>query len=195
VIVPVLSDDGPAEEYESFRLVLDEPEGGAGLGTYQSNIGIQPDGAPAGQFSLDYYEPWVSEYGSTQLWLYRNYYSEGEVCVTLEVESGTAAAGRDFDAESSIHCWGDGNSDAKLIEIRILDDTQQERDEQFSLVLTNPTAGAVIGPRGAATLTIADNDTQPPRTGGGGSTGFLALLLLGLAEFARMARGLFRARE
>jgi hypothetical protein len=190
IVVPILADDGAAEEPESFRLVLDEPEGGAGLGTRLANLSIQPDGEPAGQFSLDYYETYLSEFGVAEFWLYRNYYFEGEVCVTLEGASGTAVSGRDFIADPVTHCWDDQDQEPKYVQIRIVDDEAREGDESFVVELSNPTGGAVIGLRGTATITIAANDepVRAPPNGGGGSTGFLALVLLGLTQILRAVR-------
>jgi hypothetical protein len=77
-----------------------------------------------------------------------------------------------------------------------VDDTVREPNESFTVALSNPTGGAVIGPRGDATITIAAND-RPVRVqrggggGGGGSTGFLAVILLGLAGILRAVRRRF----
>jgi uncharacterized delta-60 repeat protein len=194
IVLPILADTGEAEEYESFRLALGEPSGGAGLGTRHADVSIRPDGAPAGQISLEYYSGVVGEFGNAELWLYRNYYSEGEVCVALDIDSGTATAGEDFRAESSTQCWGDQDQEPKYIAIEIVDDTVREPNESFTVALSNPTGGAVIGPRGDATITIAAND-RPVRVqrggGGGGSTGFLAVILLGLAGILRAVRRRF----
>jgi uncharacterized delta-60 repeat protein len=191
IVVPILADAGAPEEPESFRLVLDDAGGGAGLATREAEIQIQADGAPAGQFGLDVWETNFFESGILQFQLMRNYYAEGEVCVTLQATSGSATAGEDFTASPVTHCWADQDGEPKFVEIPIVDDRQQEAVESFTLELSDPTGGAVIGPRGAATITIAANDApvqEPPRRGGGGSTGFCALLLLGLAELLRSAR-------
>jgi hypothetical protein len=78
--------------------------------------------------------------------------------------------------------------------VQIADDRDREDNEDFSIRLSNPTGGAVIGPRGAATFTILANDHQfqSSRNGGGGSTGLLSLLLLGLAQLLRVARSRVR---
>ena len=191
IIVPILADDA-VEEYEFFRLALDEPEGGAGLGMRHANIAIEPDGAPAGQFSLEYYASDLSEAGRAEFWLYRNYYADGEVCVTLDGVSGTATEGEDFIAEPATQCWADQDQEPRLIEIQIVDDDTRESSESFDVELSNPTGGAVIGPRGAATITIAANDVPLRGSGGGGSTGLLTLALLGLAGVLRAARSRFR---
>src|SRR5687767_12316325 len=193
VVIPILPDD-TVEEQEDFALTLDEPQGGAGLGRRGALVGIQPDGAPAGQFSLDTWYSHVEEPGVVEIWLSRNYYSDGEVCVTLEGVSGSALSGDDFVLDAATQCWEDQDQEAKYILVQIADDSSHEDDEDFSIRLSNPTGGAVIGPRGAATFTIAANDlpSQSSRNGGGGSTGLLSLLLLGLAQLLRVARSRVR---
>jgi uncharacterized delta-60 repeat protein len=198
IAIPIVADGGEPEEYESFALALDVPDGGAGLGTRSATITIQPDGAPAGQFALDVYESTVQEYSSLQFWLYRNYYIDGAVCVTLEGKSRTATAGVDFIADPRSYCWDDQDNEAKLIEIEIVDDKTREGDETFRIELSDPTGGAIIGSRGSATITIVANDAPVRasggggRGGGGGSAGLFSLLLLGFAELLRSARRRFR---
>jgi len=195
VVIPILPDDA-VEEQEDFTLTLDEPQGGAGLGTRSALIGIQPDGAPAGQFSLDVWSTHVSEPGTVEFLLHRNYYFDGEVCVTLEGVSGSATSGDDFQVDATTYCWEDQDQEPKYIQLQIADDRAREADEDFNIRLSNPTGGTIIGPRGAATFTIVANDlpSQLPRNGGGGSTGLVSLLLLGLAQLLRLARSGIRGR-
>lgn len=190
IVVPILADAGTPEEPETFRLVLDDVGGGAGLATRNAEIYIQADGAPAGQFMLDVWETNFFESGVLQFYLVRNYYVEGDVCVNLQASSDSATAGEDFIASPVTHCWADQDGEPKYVEIQIVDDQRQEESESFTIELSDPTGGAVIGPRGSATITIAASDApvQVPRRGGGGSTGFCSLLLLGLAEWLRSAR-------
>jgi len=92
VVVPVHVDGGDPEEYEAFRIELSDAQGGAGLGTRNEQISIQPDGAPAGQFAIEIYSP-TEESTPGQVWVYRNYFYEGAVSVTVTPTAGTAAAG------------------------------------------------------------------------------------------------------
>lgn len=193
VVIPILPDDA-VEEPEDFALMLDEPQGGAGLGRRSALIGIQPDGAPAGQFSLDTWYSHVEEPGVVEFLISRNYYIDGEVCVTLEGVSGSALSGDDFVLDAATHCWADQDQEAKYIQMQIANDSARETDEDFSIRLSNPTGGAIIGPRGAATFTIMANDlpSQSRRNGGGGSIGLVSLLLLGLAQLLRATRSWVR---
>jgi len=198
IVVPVLADAGTAEEFEYFTVALSNPQGSAGLGARRATVTIQADGAPAGQFAIDAYDSEAYEHSVLQFWLYRNFYYDGTACVTLTSQSGSAIQGEDFDADATTYCWGDQDSEPKLVEIQIVDDDEQEGVETFSVELSDPTGGAVIGPRGTASFAIQANDAPPPPPppggvhgsggGGGGAAGFLSLLLLGLAEISRAAR-------
>jgi len=204
ITVSVLDDDGAAEEYEYFRVSLRNAEG-AGIGTRNATISILPDGSPRGQFAVDNYEQVISEFGPAQIWVYRNYYFDGPVSVTVTPVAGTAKAGKDFIADPVTVSWADQDTEAKLVEFQLVDDNAQEGDESFTVQLSDPTGGAVVGPRATQTITIAANDasTPPPPGGGGGSgsarggggaAGLLSLLLLGLGELLRSTRRL-RGRD
>ncbi len=195
IAVPIHDNAGSPEEYELFRVALSDAQGGAGIGTRNATINILPDGAPAGQFALEIYGNTVSEFEIVQAWVSRNYYLDGAVSVTLTPVARTAAAGDDFDAMPVTLSWADQESGAKLVEIPIRDDSRREADEIFTVELSNPAGGAIIGPRSSATITIAANDQPIPPVpgrggggGGGGSSGWLSLLLLGLAELFRTIR-------
>lgn len=196
IVVPILSDAGP-EEPESFAVRLSDSEGGAGLGTRNAAVTIPADGAPAGQFSVDVYETLAFEGSVFPLYVSRNYYSEGEVCVTLTAKSGTALAGDDFEADAMTLCWGDGEIDSHYVELGIMSDGKSEGSEDFTVELSGPTGGAIVGPRGAATISIAASNAAgnggARGGGGGGAAGFLSLLLLGFAEMLRAARHRLRS--
>ena len=199
IAVKILADDAGPEEYEYFAVRLSDAEGGAGLGTRNAEVTIPADGAPAGQFSVELYDTVVAEGASLQLQVSRNYYHEGAVCVTLSPISGTALAGEDFAADALTPCWADGEIDAKYIEIPVMNDNASESAENFTVELSSPTGGAIVGPRGSATVSILLNDANVGGNGsgggggGGGAAGFLSLLMLGIAEMLRAARRRLRS--
>jgi len=49
-----------------------------------------------------------------------------------------------------------------VITVTIVDDTEYEGDESFSISLSNPTGGASLGSPAVATVTISDNELPPP---------------------------------
>jgi uncharacterized delta-60 repeat protein len=196
IVVPVAQDGGSPEGYESFAVVLDGIEGGAGLGSQYGSVTIQPDGAPAGQIRMAWSENPARESDGAQVVVSRDYYSEGEVSVTLSVESQSATAGVDFDDEPVTLTWGPGEAGEKSVRIHTVDDSIQEEAESFRVVLSNPTGGAILGPATSLSIVIPANDAprQSHGRGGGGAAGILSLLLLGLADAFGAARRRLRNR-
>lgn len=194
IVVPIMENGGPPEEYEDLRVQLSGVLGGAGLGTLNGTVSILPDGAPAGQIMLSNVPQTVGEGGVVQVWVYRNFYCAGAVTATLTPVGESATAGEDFDPEPVVLSWNDGECDSRYVEIPIPDDTAREGRETFALELSAPTGGAILGAVSSGEIAIEESDQpRPPapgagRNGGGGAAEFLALLLLGLAEFFRSAR-------
>ena len=91
IAVPIHADANGPEEYEGFRIALGDPQGGAGLGTRNQLVSILPDGAPGGQFAV--YSTYGDESAPVQVAVYRNFYSEGAVSVTVTPVAGSARAG------------------------------------------------------------------------------------------------------
>ncbi len=188
IIVPILADAGSPEEHEEFWIALTNPQGGAGLGKKNGLVSILADGAPAGQFAI-YDGASTSEFAPAQVWVYRNFYDEGAVSVTVTPVANTATAGDDFDATPITLTWADGDTEPKIASIDIVNDDEPESTEFFTVELTNPTGGAVVGPYATGGISIDVNDQQAAKGGGGGgSTGWLSVLLLGLAGILRSLR-------
>jgi len=185
--VPILSDSA-VEEYEYFDVMLTDVQGDTGLGTIIASVQIAADGGPFGQFSFVDSEYFVQETDLLEVLVARNFYFSGLVTVTLTPIAGTATAGNDFTASPVTVSWADGDSDWKLVEIPIVNDTVAEMNESFTLELSNPTGGAVIGPRSSVTVRIPANDQPLPDSGGSGAFGFLSLLMLGAMSLLRAAR-------
>ena len=189
IMVEIADDDGPPEAYESFAITIADASGGAGIGTQNATIQIQPDGAPGGQIALDYVSDQVVEGGVAEISVARNYYAEGEVSVTLTLTGLSASAGNDFDSDPVTITWSSGESGPKLVEIALPDDSTEEDMETFGIELSDPTGGAILGVDTSHVIAIVPNDQPPPPPrGGGGAAGFLSLLLLGLTELFRSAR-------
>jgi hypothetical protein len=173
--------------------MLSDAQGGAGLGTINATVEIAADGSPFGQLSLSDSTYFVQESQSVEVAVLRNYYTSGPVSVTLTPIAGTATAGDDFVADPVTVSWADGDADWKFVEFLIVNDTVEEPTESFTVELSNPTGGAVIGPQSSATVQIQDQPPQPA-SGGGGIFGYLSLLLLGVTAFLRSASIAIRTR-
>jgi len=210
IVIPIGPDLPSPEERDVFGFVLSDVQGGAGLGTDKATIEIQPDGAPAGQFSITRWSSDALESdGHVQMEVTRNYYWSGAVSVSLNPVSGSATAGQDFPTAPVTVSWPDGETGTIYVNVPITDDDEIEEDETFTIELSNATGGAIVGPRSSMTITIKNDDpsstpdpppgTDPPPgsdppadpSGGGGRLGWLTLLLLFLMRYActnRVAR-------
>ena len=96
-----------------------------------------------------------------------------KVNTTLLAPAGSAEAGEDFDATPVTLTWADQDSEPKSVSIPILDDDEREFLESFTVELSDPTGGAILGARATAEFQIGANDAPPRNRGGSGSTGWL----------------------
>ena len=135
----------------------------------------------------------VSEQDRTvQVYITRSYSWSGAVSVTVALASDTATAGDDFVADPLTVSWADGDSEGKFVDIPVVNDSADESSEQFTLQLSDPTGGALVGPRSTASVTILDDDSAPPPPptgGGGGHIGIGSLLWLGILRWLRVSGG------
>jgi uncharacterized delta-60 repeat protein len=194
--VPIATDTN-AELPEFFEVVLESPEGGAGLGAIGADVEIAGASYPAGDLTIQASSFSVLEGGQAQFYVSRNYYAQGAVTVTVRVAStATATPGQDFGGSSStdwqdlVLTWQDGESGAKFLNVPTKRDETEEQAELLTLELTAPTGGASLGDKTQATVTVYN--VAPPSNpsgggggGGGGSFGWLGALLLSLLGAGR----------
>ncbi|MFC0212413.1 Calx-beta domain-containing protein [Paenibacillus chartarius] len=161
--VPIL-DDSEYEGNETFYVSLGTPTGGAELGAITSSeVTIidndpQPERYP-GQFEFDnsIYDIIEGE-GALTLTINRTNGSDGEVSVDYSTINGTAESGADFEAATGTLYYAEGET-SKTISIPIRDNATLELPEYFTISLSHPTNGAVLGAIAQATVRIADNDS------------------------------------
>jgi ribosomal protein L35AE/L33A len=156
-----INDDAEIEGSEIFNLTLSNPTGGATIGDLDTTaVTIADDDIPPGgvlQFSAAEYE--VDEDNeSITIKVTREGDNTGPVSVECVSSDDTATAGDDYTYTSNKLEWGDGEGGKQKCIVPILNDTEIESNETFSLTLSNPT-GAVIGTQGTTTVTIVDNDS------------------------------------
>jgi len=84
--------------------------------------------------------------------------SSGAVSVDYATANDSAIAGVDYTQNGGMLAWLDGDTVAKTFSIAILDDTDYEGDEQFTIVLSN-VSGTVLGVSNA-TVTIVEDDVE-----------------------------------
>jgi hypothetical protein len=81
----------------------------------------------------------------------------GAASVSYATSNRTAIAGQDYAARSGVLNFADGET-TKSFTVPVTNDAADEPDETVNLLLSNPTAGFVIGRPATAVLTIEDND-------------------------------------
>jgi uncharacterized protein YhjY with autotransporter beta-barrel domain len=83
----------------------------------------------------------------------------GIVNVTYATVNGSATAGSDYTSTTATLTWQAGETGLKTFTVPILTDSAVEEPETFTVNLSNPTGGAVIGSPATVTVTITDDDT------------------------------------
>jgi hypothetical protein len=137
--------------------------GGASAHHDLDNINVQYTTPNPGTLALQDTGRRTAEKGEALFYIRRNGGSTGRVSVDYATANGSATAGSDYTATSGTLTFADGISEA-IVSVLISDDATVEPNETFTLTLSNPTNGVVLGTPITATATIVDND-NPARAG------------------------------
>jgi Leucine-rich repeat (LRR) protein len=81
---------------------------------------------------------------------------EGTISVDYATADGSATEGEDYDGKTGTLNWAENDFTDKKIKITIHNEEESEKDETFSVELSNPTGGAILGTPNRATVTIID---------------------------------------
>jgi serine protease len=92
--------------------------------------------------------------------------SAGTVGVTYATSAGTATSGVDYTAVAGNLAWLDGDASNKTIVVPIAPDALFEAGETFTVSLSGPTGGAVLGFAANQTVTITNDDVDDFPPGG-----------------------------
>jgi uncharacterized delta-60 repeat protein len=196
ITIPVLT-NSRVEEPKRFSVTLDGATGGAKFGTQQSAVEVATDGDRAGE--LGFTQPVITAYaadGKVQIVVNRNYYFTGPISVTVTPHPASATSA-DFSAAPVTLSWADGDGGSQTATIPIVR-ANIGSTKSFTVDLTNPTNGAVLGRQAHEAVTINPGSAPPPGgsvsspSGGGGTFDWLSLL--GLACVRWLRRRAFAAR-
>ena len=128
-----------------------------------------PAGTTPGSVQFDSATYSVSEAGGTvTLTVTRTGGSAGAISVNYSTANGTAtggascAAGIDFVNASGTLNWASGDTASKSFNVTICNDVVFEANETFTATLAGATGGATIGSPNPATVTITNDDPEPP---------------------------------
>lgn len=161
IVVPILPDN-LAEGAETFTLRLSNPAGGAVLGSKTEHVVTIRD---ASIVAFEVVESSVTEADSrATIKVARTGNLSQAVSVMYQTSAGSASAGVDFD-----HANGTLDFPASVTErtivVPIVADDLAEGDETFTVTLSNPTGGGVLGSKTAHEVTIHDDALPEVRKG------------------------------
>ncbi|CAH1210901.1 hypothetical protein PAECIP111893_03322 [Paenibacillus plantiphilus] len=166
ITIPIL-EDSAAEGIERFDVKLTNATGGAYIdGTASSKrVGILDNDAGNIKAKLSYVfaEEEVPENydyvegGPYYISIARTGSLSGQVTVDYATVNGTAIAGLDYTAKSGTLTFQPGET-MKQVGIVLLDDSLSEGEEDFSIVLSNPSSGAELGAIPSFKVKLQDNE-------------------------------------
>jgi hypothetical protein len=156
----VLIDDELVEDIEVFFANLSNISGGAVFGSkQQTQVTVTDDDKP-GTFLFSRVNYSVAENSNNfDVNILRAFGSSGEVTVELGSADATAIAPNDYTNVTETLVFAEGEN-SKAVTVSVLDDQVEEGDEVFSLILSNPTNGALLGAPNTVTVTISDDESQ-----------------------------------
>jgi len=156
IAVPVAG-DLLAETNETFLVNLSNPTN-SNLADSQGTGTIFDDDTP-GTLQLGSAAYTVGEAaGSVTVDVLRPDGTSGGVSVDYATANGSATAASDYTAKSGTLSFGVGVTSLTFT-VPITGDTLDEADEDFTVSISNPTGGAVLGSPTTATVTVTDDDT------------------------------------
>jgi hypothetical protein len=154
---------GGAREFSFASVQVSEAAGTALIGvspTGQARVG---EGAaialaPNGDLHISYSDGTT---GGLKLATFSNAAITAVNTVDFATAGGTAIPDLDFTNVSGMLGWALGDTSTKFIEVPILQDGAFEGNETFSLELSNPGNGTVLGTLSNAVASISDDDSPP----------------------------------
>ena len=151
ITIPILN-DGVKEPDERFTFKLSNATGDVLGGQTSATITII-DNDPGVQFAAN--QLWVQEVeGTVKLTVMRgNDIQLDAFTVEYATTNGTATAGSDYTETKGTLAFAEGEM-TKFFNVPILNDGVAEKDEQFKVVLSNPTGGMVLATATNATATV-----------------------------------------
>ena len=162
-----LIDDPNVEDLETLNFTLLNPTKGATLGEHYHAIltitdnDVTEAGPGTVQFAQADYQAHEEEGSLKTITITRTGGNQGQVSVQYQVMAdSTATAESDYLlGDTHLLTWPDGDSEAKIIPITIVDDPQIEVTETVQFQLLNQTGSVTLGDLSQALLTILDNDS------------------------------------
>ena len=163
--VPVIDDSDP-EAGETFAVNLSNAQGatirdGRARGTIELNDGFTPPPPPPLPV-LTIGDATVDEGGGpAEFTVTANAESSGTMTVDYETADDSATAGDDYTSTSGTLTFSAGQRTA-TIEVPVIDDSDEEQDETFTVRLANPAGATIEDDEGIGTIRDDDGTSPPP---------------------------------
>jgi hypothetical protein len=171
-ITVVLADDDVFEGTEVFSVTLSNVLNGAVLGAdVQTKVSITDnefDNQPGTFFFSRVSYSVAEDAGNMEVSIIRSFGAAGQVSVNVTSTDDSALSNSDYQTVNTTLVFEEGIKNLPF-NIAIIDDAIEELMESFSLTLSNPGNGAILGAPQSVTVSISDNDA--PDTGGGDGSG------------------------
>lgn len=171
----------PVGNYQA-QVILDND---TPYGTISKPVSLTVREPQFGVFNVSANSGSIRNGGDIQVTVSRIDGADHQVSVDYATADGTAAAGTHYTATSGTLTWENGETEDKIITVSTID-TEQSSDLTFSFQLSNAQKAEL----GTSQVSLSI-EKDPPKRGGGGSTGFVILALLALAGLARRKKYLF----
>lgn len=133
-----------------------------------------PTTSDAGAFRFAVASFNISEGARLSVSIIRSGGKKGAVSVRYELVNGTAVAGTDFSGSSGEVKFADGET-TKIISVNLINDLVGEANRTFTINLSEPTGGAVLGTPSSTVVTILDDDGGAGTAAGSSSTSVAAV--------------------
>jgi len=181
VTIPIIADGITEFANETFNFDLSSATGGAQIVGGTLSIGIvRDDIAPTNTVAFTQSAVSVNENAATAA-LTVNRTGTANISVGYYTIAESARANSDYASTSGTLVWSTGDMAPKTITVPIVNDSAQDANETFRVVLVIPGGGVTMGAH-ATQITIADDDTPPPAppsdSGGSGAMNLWLLLAL-----------------
>jgi hypothetical protein len=166
-IVVIISNDSVPETDKTFTV---------GLSNYRLNSVVSADivGSPAsatvtimdddgaGRVQFDPATYTIGEgAGTVTITVTRISGSTGAISIDYATANGTAIAGTDYTTRTGTLNWASGDTTPKTFTVPIVDNLiNSPSDLSFTVSLSNPQGGVIVGTASTATVTITDNDNS-----------------------------------
>lgn len=160
--IPItINTDGFDESTEIFFVRLSNPvEGALQIEQTTAFVSINGTGVVRGVVGFNDSTASVREIdGTVNFEVIRSGGSDQTISINYAITGGDAAVGDDLTIDNGTLQWADGDTDSKFVSVNIVDDTESEFIESFTLTLS-ATSDSLLSDTSTLTVSIRDDETN-----------------------------------